>query len=1143
MARAAYVRGNFSGGEWSKAAQGRVLDPAYVTALNVCRNAIPIEAGAWQRRGGTRHCCQTRGGLAAKLIGFDFQQPFPYQMLVSDGFLRFLSETDLVGTNDDATISAISGADPAVITTGTHGWSTGDQALAISNVTQLMNRQLTITVASPTSFSIADAITGDPIDGADLDTFTAGTIRRIAEVATPYTGDLWQAVRSIQAETTAVLVNGYNAPQALTIEQEPTDAAFAEFAIADASFLDGPYLDPVAGSWATASALSGVVTITLSFQPYDPARAYSVGEYSTYLGQGYRSIQNSNQNKQPDVWPSFWLPVNAGDPLNDGAGFTTADVGRLIRLFSQPSLWDVGATYSAGQIVTYEAAGDAVGYYEATAEISAGTLPGRSTSWAVRTGAQIARWTWGRITGISASGVTTPNTYIGDLTGGGNIASAFDGNASKSFASAATASQSTATRPAWYAFPWPIGIELQYGGRFYRLDLLFFGGFAINFAIPPAGYPFWTDIGAASNLSLDQYVGGHLPAPTQIASATVTPTTDVGFTNSGAFTLILRAKATVPSSASDGTALGTTGTIANTTSPVSIVSSDQSTAWNYVWVEILSNYNQPLPDDGSHSFTGKLGIAQVQIYSPNIANGSAITVQIVGDPLLYANACRKWRLGLFGGENGYPTCGTYDDNRIWFGGVLGNRVDSSMSGAMRNGLLTLNMAPTMPDGTVTDAHAISAVFTATDLNKVFWMDPDDQGIICGTQAGEWLVGPAAPGALSPLNAKASRRTKVGCADVLPRRTDHGLLFVQKFRQKIQEYFADVMSGKFASPHITEKSKHLTVSGVQEIAYQQELAPAVWARLGSGALMGITYKRDSNTVSRPPDMAGAHRHDLGSGRAVRSISGGASAGGNLDSLYMVTEEAAGGAFHVEMMQPLLSEGFSLSDCWFVDDALIPASFEIDTTSTDDAPSGGVWLYGLWPLEGKTVTPWLCGLDCGSRGLSEEDDGVNRFQIEDYEVEGGKIFVPFGDGVSQGPGDGLFTKALVQPFLDVSPLPMAVGFSFVSDGQIVRPVQPGEIGSRLGPGIGNEMRDHKMTALLYGCVTGAISFGTDFDHALPAKLTDTDRNTDLARNVLFSGIYKDTLDADADMDAMVCWRVSRPHPAFMLAVGPKLSGEDE
>jgi hypothetical protein len=259
---------------------------------------------------------------------------------------------------------------------------------------------------------------------------------------------------------------------------------------------------------------------------------------------------------------------------------------------------------------------------------------------------------------------------------------------------------------------------------------------------------------------------------------------------------------------------------------------------------------------------------------------------------------------------------------------------------------------------VTDAHAISATFTAPDVNEVFWMEPDQQGILCGTQAGEWLVGPAAPGAISPLNIKAARATTIGCANILPRRTDHTLVFAQRYVQKIQEYFADVYSGKFSSPQLTRNAKHLTVAGLSELAYQRELAPIVWGRLASGGLIGITYQRDSLTTARGPDIAGAHRHTLGSGRAVRSISVGASADGNLDSLYMVTEAASGGAFHVEVMTSLLSEGFSLNDCWFVDDALVPTSFAIDATTSDDAPYGGVWLYGLWPLEGKTVAAWIC-----------------------------------------------------------------------------------------------------------------------------------------------------------------------------------------
>jgi hypothetical protein len=526
--------------------------------------------------------------------------------------------------------------------------------------------------------------------------------------------------------------------------------------------------------------------------------------------------------------------------------------------------------------------------------------------------------------------------------------------------------------------------------------------------------------------------------------------------------------------------------IANTTSPVSIVSTDQTTAWNYVWIEPLASFNQPLPDDGSHIFTAKLGVAQVQFFAPNIATGAVISVQIAGDPLLYTNACRKWRLGLFGGSNGYPKCGTYDDNRIWLSGVSGNRVDSSKSGAFRNGALVLDMAPTAPDGTVTDAHAISATFTAPDVNEIFWMEPDQQGILCGTQAGEWLVGPAAPGALSPLNIKAAASPRsaapTSCRAAPTTRWCSRSAICRRSGVFCRRLLRQVL---LAAPD--QELQAPDRAGLAELAYQEELAPIVWARLANGALMGITYQRDSLTTARGPDLAGAHRHTLGSGRAVRSISVGASAGGNLDSLYMATEEANGGTFHVEMMTSLLSEGFAFSDCWFLDDALVPTSFAIDATPITGAPYGGVYLYGLWPLNGKTVAAYLVGLDCGSRGRTD----ANVQTITDFTVSNGAIFVPFGDGVSQGCGDGLFTHALVAPFVGAASLPMVVGFPFTSDGQIVRPATPQESGSRIGPALGMLRRTDNAAAQLYGCVTQTISFGDDFDHLLPAILTDKAR----------------------------------------------------
>jgi hypothetical protein len=68
-----------------------------------------------------------------------------------------------------------------------------------------------------------------------------------------------------------------------------------------------------------------------------------------------------------------------------------------------------------------------------------------------------------------------------------------------------------------------------------------------------------------------------------------------------------------------------------------------------------------------------------------------------------------------------------------------------------------------------------------------------------------------------------------------------------------------------------------------------------------------------------------------------------------------------------------------------------------------------------------------------------------------------------------------------------------------------------------------------------VTQSISFGVDFDHLLPAILTADKARTELTKQQLFSGVHRhaDRTPTD-DFDNMICWRISRPHPAFVIAV---------
>ena len=448
-----------------------------------------------------------------------------------------------------------------------------------------------------------------------------------------------------------------------------------------------------------------------------------------------------------------------------------------------------------------------------------------------------------------------------------------------------------------------------------------------------------------------------------------------------------------------------------------------------------------------------------------------------------------------------------------------NRFDSSVSNGILGG--TVNFAPTDQFGVVAANNGISETLNSDSVNPIFWMQPDLQGIILGTQAGEYLVQAPTNGPMSPTNIAARRVTKIGCANVEPRRTEHTNVFVQRYSQKLMEYFADVYSGKFSAPNIADKAQHITRVGIAELAYQQAVTPIIWGRGADGSLFGVTYKRDTLTTAQGPTFNGWHRHALGSGRIVESICVGPSIGGNLDTLTMVTTDSVTGTRHVEVLTDSFDESSPLIDAWFLDDAVTPTSTISTSTASAGAPYGGLTLNGLWHLNGKVVSVFAAGLDCG-----------------DFLVTGGSCFVPYGDGVSAGTGGGLFTAAYVS---SIAPFPIVVGFTYNSDGQMVRPILVADTGARLGPALGDLRRNHRYSMLLDNTL-GLSVCGSSFANLKPALFRQENGNA-IPPLTTFSGVHQDSLVDDYTYDGMITWRVSRPYPANVIAISGNISTKDQ
>src|SRR5258707_4506601 len=583
-----FAQMSFLGGEWSHAAQGRFDAPDYRTAMNVCFNGLPLEEGAWTRRGGTQNASHTRGGAPGRVVKFDFSTVAPYTVELTDGFMRFRTGTTVIDTNDRDPVLAVLTNNPAtLITVNSKTWVTGNTVMFVfsnpvaGSIKELANRQFTITRIDSNHFSLFDALTGLGIDGSTLSPLLAGTsVIRLQEIATPYATGSWASVRFVQAETTAVVLQGTIPAQLLEVTTAPTASVQAQFSLTPLTFIDGPYLDPFSnGVQILPGGLTGNVTLTLQFQQWSATQAYKPGDFVQSAAVNYVSLIDNNVNLTPAGNPSAWASTSAGAAINNGQGFLGTDIGRLIRLRSEPAAWNAATAYVAGNLVSY------AGTYWTALANNTNKIPGTDvTNWGlspqfsiavsannsgnigplvpgVTTPIQtVATWTWGKITGFVNQIIESlaGSVNIGNMTQGGGLAAAFD------IIIVQSASQSAEITSTTFA---SIGTVRGSG---------------------------------TLSLTNDGYVGKNYSGASaqKIQNATIFPSTDDGFNNDFAsqagapngvtvfsnqtknVTLNLRAKATAPASPSDGTLLGSVTNPPNNQA-VSIVSNDQVTASNF----------------------------------------------------------------------------------------------------------------------------------------------------------------------------------------------------------------------------------------------------------------------------------------------------------------------------------------------------------------------------------------------------------------------------------------------------------------------------------------------------------------------------------------------------------------------------------
>lgn len=175
---------NFTAGEITPRLEGRLELNKYQHGAKTIENAIVWPHGGTSKRAGTVFAAEIADSTAVpRLQGFVYSVDETYALCFENNLIRIFADGGLV-TDTAENITAITQANPAVVTITGHSLSDGDKIriVSVGGMVELNNREFTVANSTANTFELS---------GVDSSAYTAytsgGTASKIIEVVTTYT--------------------------------------------------------------------------------------------------------------------------------------------------------------------------------------------------------------------------------------------------------------------------------------------------------------------------------------------------------------------------------------------------------------------------------------------------------------------------------------------------------------------------------------------------------------------------------------------------------------------------------------------------------------------------------------------------------------------------------------------------------------------------------------------------------------------------------------------------------------------------------------------------------------------------------------------------------------------------------------------
>lgn len=255
---------NFSSGEASPKLRGRADTVPYNTAAETLENVLGTRYGSVQRTPGRRYVAEVKeSDKVQRLIPFVFSTGNAYVLLFGDTDMRVFQSGGSIVESSKA-ITNITQANPAVVTSASHGYSDGDYVdiSGVVGMTEINGKRYVVNNALTNTFELIQD--GANVDSTGYSAYTSGGIvERVYEITTPFTTTELPNLKWTQQADTMYIASSTKPLQKL-LRTGSTSWSIADIAYDTVAW--PPFLDiNVTSTTITPSATTGSgITLTSS---------------------------------------------------------------------------------------------------------------------------------------------------------------------------------------------------------------------------------------------------------------------------------------------------------------------------------------------------------------------------------------------------------------------------------------------------------------------------------------------------------------------------------------------------------------------------------------------------------------------------------------------------------------------------------------------------------------------------------------------------------------------------------------------------------------------------------------------------------------------------------------------------------------